>query len=253
MSWRTYHLESTNNRIYNCFLSLGVAFGLIIDGLISINHPWRVMYYVAVALIGFCTIVVFFFFPETFYARSPLEPRFSAGDGTLPADAHLDSKPPKNTFGQSLSLYTGIHTKESLLRMFLRPIGLILIPPVLWAALVMSVTIGFLVAVASNLAPAFQQFYNMTPWQCGLCNIAAVIGSLLGIWVGGGFSDRVADYFTKRNGGIREPEFRLPAMSVALVTGPLALVFYGVGVNNHIHWILPTIGLGLRTLPHLMI
>jgi hypothetical protein len=113
----------------------------------------------------------------------------------------------------------------------------------------MSVTIGFLVAVTSNLAPAFQQFYNMTPWQCGLCNIAAVIGSLLGIWVGGSFSDHVADYFTKRNGGIREPEFRLPAMSVALVTGPLALVFYGVGVNNHIHWILPTIGLGLRTPP----
>jgi hypothetical protein len=130
--------------------------------------------------------------------------------------------------------------------MFIRPIGLILIPPVLWASLVMAVTIGFLVAVTSNVAPAFQATYGMQPWQCGLCNIAAVIGSLLGIWVGGGFSDRVADFFTKRNGGIREPEFRLPAMVVACITGPLALVFYGVGINNNLHWILPTIGLGLR-------
>jgi hypothetical protein len=195
------------------------------------------MYYVAIALIGFCTVVVIFFFPETYYPRSPLKPQFSADDGAVP---------PKRTFLQLMSLYSGIHTKESILRMFLRPIGLIMIPPVLWASLVMSVTIGFLVAVTSNLAPAFQQYYNMTPWQCGLCNIAAVIGSLLGIWVGGSFSDRVADFFTKRNGGIREPEFRLPAMTVALITGPLALVFYGVGVNNHIHWILPTIGLGLR-------
>jgi hypothetical protein len=204
------------------------------------------MYYVATALIGFCTVVVFFCFPETFYPRDPLQPRFYAEDGTAePGRNEPEAIPPKKTYIQSLALFSGIHTKESVLRMFLRPLGLIIIPPVLWAALVMSVTIGFLVAVTSNLAPAFQQYYGMTPWQCGLCNIAAVIGSLLGIWVGGTFSDKVADYFTKRNGGIREPEMRLPAMAVSLVTGPLALVFYGVGVNNHIHWILPTIGLGL--------
>jgi hypothetical protein len=196
------------------------------------------MYWVAVALIGFCTIVVVFFFPETFYARSPL-------DHTLNAETY----PPKKKFVQTLSIFSGTHTKESLFKMFLRPVGLIIIPPVLWASLVMSVTIGFLVAVTSNVAPAFQATYGMVPWQIGLCNISAVIGSLLGIWVGGDFSDRVADFFTRRNGGIREPEFRLPAMCVACITGPLALVFYGVGINNDIHWILPTIGLGLRTSP----
>jgi hypothetical protein len=206
------------------------------------------MYYVATALIGFCTVVVFFCFPETFYPRDPdhLQHRSYAEDGTAePGRQEPDVIPTKKTYLQSLALFSGIHTKESMLRMFLRPLGLIIIPPVLWAALVMSVTIGFLVAVTSNLAPAFQEYYGMTPWQCGLRNISAVIGSLLGIWVGGTFSDKVADYFTKRNGGIREPEMRLPAMAVSLVTGPLALVFYGVGVNNHIHWMLPTVGLGL--------
>jgi hypothetical protein len=198
------------------------------------------MYWVAVALIGFCTIIVIFFFPETFYPRSPL-------DNLADADTYA----PKKSFTQSLSLFTGVHTRESLFRMFLRPIGLIMIPPVLWASLVMSVTIGFLVAVTSNVAPAFEATYGMAPWPCGLCSIAAIIGSVVGIWMGGSFSDRVADFFTRRNGGIREPEFRLPAMCIALVTGPLALIFYGVGINNNLHWMLPTVGLGLRSNPHL--
>jgi hypothetical protein len=166
------------------------------------------MYWVAVSLIGFCTVIVIFFFPETFYPRSPL-------DHTAAAETYA----PKKSLVQTLSIFTGVNTKESLFRMFIRPLGLIIIPPVLWASLVMAVTIGFLVAVTSNVAPAFEATYGMQPWQTGLCNISALIGSGLGIWLGGGFSDRVADFFTKRNGGIREPEFRLPAMCIALVTG----------------------------------
>jgi MFS family permease len=244
--WRiSAFLVIAESRIYTCFLSLGVAFGLIIDGLISINLTWRYMYYVAVALIGFCTVIVIFFFPETYYPRIIVDP--STADAEFISAREGGYVPPKKSFLKSMALFSGVHTRESLFRMFIRPVGLIMIPPVLWASLVMSVTIGFLVAVTSNVAPAFQQFYNFQPWQAGLCNISAVIGSLLAIYMGGNLSDRVADFFTKRNGGIREPEFRLPAMCISLVTGPLALVFYGVGINNGIHWILPTIGLGLRT------
>jgi MFS family permease len=214
--------------------------GIVIDGFVSINYDWRYMYYIAIAPIGFCTLIVIFFFPETYYPRSPVN--IATHEGSI-QDA--ETYPPKLTYVQSLRVVTGVHTKESLLRMFLRPLGLILIPPVLWATLVMSVTIGFLVAVTSNVAPSFQANYGMKPWQTGLCFVAAILGSLIGIWVGGGFSDRVADYFTKRNGGIREPEFRLPAMTVALITGPLSLVFFGVGINNGIHWMMPVVGVGL--------
>jgi MFS family permease len=221
--------------MYNCFLALGVAFGTVIDGFVSINYSWRYMYYIAVAPIGFCTIIVILFFPETFYPRSPVD---------LPAQ---EDYAPKKTFIQSMTIFTGVHTKESLFRMFIRPVGLVIIPPILWATLVMSVTIGFLVAVSSNVAPSFQTEYGMQPWQTGLCFVAAIIGSVLGMWLGGSFSDRVADYFTKRNGGIREPEFRLPAMMIALITGPLSLIFYGVGIDNGVHWMMPTIGLGLVT------
>lgn len=130
--------------------------------------------------------------------------------------------------------------------MVLRPLGLICLPPVLWAALVQSVTIGFLVAVTSNVGSAFEATYNFQPWQAGLCFIAAVIGSIVGIPAGGQMGDLVADWLTKRNGGIRDPEMRLPAMIPCLITTPLALILYGVGIQKKLHWMCPTVGLGLR-------
>jgi hypothetical protein len=77
-----------------------------------------------------------------------------------------------------------------------------------------------------------------------------VLGSLVGIFFGGHIGDWTADFFTKRNGGVREPEMRLPAIVISLITTPLALIFYGVGIQHHIHWIMPTIGLGLRKSPY---
>lgn len=145
----------------------------------------------------------------------------------------------------SFALFSGSYTDESLWKMAYRPIVLLLLPTVLWATLVMSVTIGFLVAISSNFSSAFQTTYGFKSYQSGLCFVSGLIGTLMGILGGGWFSDWVADYFTRRNGGIREPEMRLPAITVALIASPLALVLYGCGIEYKWHWIVPTIGLGL--------
>lgn len=60
--------------------------------------------------------------------------------------------------------------------------------------------------------------------------------------------EKIADFLTIRNGGIREPEFRLPAMCISLITAPLGLVLYGVGVQNKMSFMVPVLGLGLRIL-----
>jgi hypothetical protein len=222
--------------------------------LITINHDWRVIYQVASALVGLILLVAFFSFPETAYSRQAkadpdriptsidLEKPGSAGSE---ATRSASSMPRKESYIQSLKIFHKTQTKESLAKLFFRPLGLIILPSVLWAALVQAATIGFLVAVSSNVAPAYKSAYGFEAYQVGLCFIASIVGSLLGIPAGGHFGDAVADFFTRRNKGVREPEMRLPAMVLSLVTTPLALVLFGVGIHHKLHWMCPTIGLGL--------
>lgn len=225
-------------------------------------HPWRYIYYVAIALIGGVTLIMYATFPETAFNRSPVssntittlaasgERVYRGTKGEEAGESEFQEVVPhavhsSGWFKQSLKLYHGTHTHESIWQMAIRPVGLLVLPPVLWATLVMSVTIGFIVAVTSNVAPAFSDAYGFEAWQSGLCFIAAIIGSMLGIFSGGHFSDWVADFFTRRNGGIREPEMRLPAIMIGAITGPLALALYGCGIHWKMHWIVPTVGIGL--------
>ncbi len=248
------HERGTIMSAYTCFLSIGVALGMIISGGITANKDWRTIYEVSSALIGFVLLLLFFTLPETAYKRVVRDKDIPSGSAealgstaSQTGDAETgQSVATKQTYLQSLKIFRRQPlTNESVLKMFIRPFALIILPSVLWAALVQSVTIGFLVAVTSNVDPAFEQAYRFQPWQVGLCFFAAIIGSLLGLPAGGKLGDWCADYLTKRNGGIREPEMRLPTIMISAITAPLALVLYGVGIQHHLHFICPTIGLAL--------
>ncbi|OBT66823.1 hypothetical protein VE03_04074 [Pseudogymnoascus sp. 23342-1-I1] len=230
----------------------------IADGkLITIHNTWRTIYYVATGLIGVLLLLVFLTFPETSYNRDPTlvntpSSSLSPEKPGLSDEQHIESEsissaaiPKRKTYLQELKVYSGVYTTESLLHLIIRPLALIILPPVLWGSLVMSVTIGFLVAVTSNVASAYNTAYGFEAWQTGLCFFSAIVGSLVGIYIGGHLTDRMADWFTKRNGGLREPEMRLPSIAVSLITTPLGLILFGVGIQYKLHWMCPTVGLGL--------
>jgi len=247
------HERGTIMAMYSCALVTGVSGGIIIDGLITINHQWRMIYYVAIALVGGTLVLAFFTFPETSYIRPveldaeglPVHYSEKLEPGNPQVETEAPVIPKKKTYVQRLKIFSGTYTEESFWKLFIRPFALILLPSVLWVALVQSVTIGFIVAVTSNVASAYGMAYGFQSYQTGLCFFAAIIGALIGIFCGGHLGDMTADFFTKRNGGIREPEMRLPAMMFCLISTPLSLILYGVGIQNHLHWMCPTVGLAL--------
>lgn len=264
--------------MYTASLSAGVSGGIILSGLITLGLSWRYIYFIASAILGAVLILVFLTFPETAFNRSPVhvlganqapsklyEVRADGEDQQKSYAAHQEEAvasstvchdlsivtneakvniPRKRTFIQNLALFHGKFIKESYWRVFYRPVVLLALPSILWATLVMSVTIGFLVAISSNFASAFAETYGFLPWQSGLCFLSGLIFTMMGIFFGGYISDMVADFFTRRNAGIREPEMRLPAVSIGLICSPLGLILYGVGIEQKLHWIAPTLGLG---------
>ncbi|CAG8157663.1 unnamed protein product [Penicillium salamii] len=148
-------------------------------------------------------------------------------------------------FIMSLKIFNGPFTTESLWQLFWRPIRLLLLPPVLWGTLAQSVCISALVAVTTSSETAFSKTYHWTIWQCGLAYIATIIGALLSIFGSGWLSDTTADWLTRRNHGLREPEMRLPALILCSILCPLGIVLYGLGIEHGLPWIVPVLGLAL--------
>ncbi|CEJ60600.1 hypothetical protein PMG11_09169 [Penicillium brasilianum] len=244
------HQRGTVMVIYTCALSCGVGAGVVVSGLITMHHSWRVIYWLCTGLLGATTILVFFTFPETSYKREVTtdgietieeSPKIRVGhteDIVMPV-------PSKRTFAQNLRVFTTKYTDESFFVLAMRPIIALALPAVFWATLISSVTIGMIVIISANFSTAFANIYGFKTWQSGLTFISTIIGSLLAIFVGGYLTDFIADKLTLRNNGKRTPEMRLPALAVSLITAPLACILYGVGCGKQLHWICAVIGIGL--------
>lgn len=225
--------------LYNAFLSVGVGLALVIDGWIAESSAgWRGIYWVSGALVAATTIAVIFTFPETAYRRGP-QPSVTANQ-KRPID-----NTQRKSYWQSLSVWPKqVYTKDSWAKLFIRNFAIVAFPAVLWTTLVFAVTIGALVSVTSNVAIAFAATYQFGSGITGSCFVSAILGSIIGV-LGGSYADKWSSRLTRKNGGIREPEMRLWPIMPALITTPLALVLYGVGIQHQLHWICPTIGLGL--------
>jgi MFS family permease len=141
------HERGTYLGFYQVFLSIGVSVGIIIAGVIADQTGrWRLNYWVGAAFIGFIALLVIFTFPETSYRRGVVDRVVYAGEA--PDAERRDDKasttdraeaeiPALKSWPQRLALWSGIYTKESFWKIFIRPFGLILLPAVLWATLVL--------------------------------------------------------------------------------------------------------------------
>ncbi|SPO25647.1 related to HOL1 protein (member of major facilitator superfamily) [Ustilago trichophora] len=231
------HERATPMAAYNAFLSIGVSFGIIIDGAIINSYPWQYIYWVSGSIVAVLCILVTFTFPETSFRRPAL------GTVTKNQPRHIDFSQRK-TWMQNLKIFSGVWTEESFLTLFIRPWIAILLPAVAWAAFVWAVSVGFVVAVTSNVALAYGMTYHFGPLQIAYCFFAAIIASLLGL-VTGPLADKISHRAAGKNGGIREPEMRVPAAFPSIITAPLGLVLYGAGVHYRLHWIVPTLGIAV--------
>lgn len=87
--------------------------------------------------------------------------------------------------------------------------------------------------------------YSFASGAQGLIFISPFIGSLFGTYLCGPLADRIANWATKRNHGIREPEMRLPACAIAVILTFSGALIASLMYQAKTHWAGPIVGFGV--------
>ena len=107
---------------------------------------------------------------------------------------------------------------STILHHIVTPVEIFFFPIVFWAAMTMGAAANALLCVNLTQSQVFSVApYNFAPSSVGFANFALVVGAILGLATAGPASDWIAMRATIRNGGIREPEMRLPALIPFLI------------------------------------
>lgn len=241
-------------------ISGGNTIGPLICGFVITGTSWRWQKWIAFILTFINFLVVVFFVPETRYDRSGLlrvstpasapslddqnaapnlEKTLTTKSEAAEVSPERDSVPqvPVKTWRQELSLHSGRPKNTNLLKLFIRPLPLIVYPAVILSFLGYAVSLAWVVAI-NILNPFVLQAppYSWRPDVNGLINIPALIGNLVGSWLGGWVVDRYSDWRSKKNGGIFQPETRLHLLFIPALIVPAGCLAFGYGVAETLNW-----------------
>lgn len=228
--------------LFTSIFILSGMLGPIISGVMTTNVGWRSFWWFNVATQVTLLVLLLFFLPETKFARvaaaTPLagpaeavessnmtKPENSTGNTAHTELGRLVTAEINPTVGKGAPsrrqfptfVFPKLGTEplaQSLARDVILPFRLLFTFPIIWFSSLIF-TLGSANYIMLNLTQS-EVFgappYNMSSQSIGFTNFASGIGCLFGLFSGGYLSDAYARRMTLRNGGIREPEMRLPAL-----------------------------------------
>ncbi|KAJ7683010.1 major facilitator superfamily domain-containing protein [Mycena rosella] len=91
----------------------------------------------------------------------------------------------------------------------------------------------------------FTSTYGFSPGISGLMFGGLGVGVVLATCLGARFSNTLYQRLADKNGGVGEPEMRIPAIFVGSVFVPIGLFWYGWSAQAKLHWIMPVVGSGI--------
>jgi hypothetical protein len=160
-------------------------------------------------------ILVIFFMPESAFARHGVL-NIDTSDKTLTVEKsekesieHIEDRPTisgtdgRISYAKELLPWSGYFDTVSFWRTLLRPFVMILSPIVVWATLLFTICISWLVLISITLSQIFSAPpYNFSVSAVGATNVSSFVASVLATLVAGAIIDGVAKYMSKRNNGV---------------------------------------------------
>ncbi|KAF2764237.1 MFS general substrate transporter [Teratosphaeria nubilosa] len=221
--------------VYTASPFIGPEVGPVVGGFINQFTNWRWSFWVLVIWAGFMWCLIFFCVPETYapvmLRRKAVKLRKDTGDDRWQA--------PIERMDKSVT--------RTLLWSCIRPFQLLTFEPMcLNLCLLSAILLGIIYLFFGAFALVFENNHGFNQWQIGLTFLGILVGMLLGvsldpIW------RRNYDRLVRNNGGVSEPEFRLPPTILGAMLVPVSLFGFG-----WVHWIVPIIFSGLFGLGNIL-
>lgn len=221
--------------IYTLGKLLGPTLGPLCGGFITQYSSWRWTFWAISIANGVIQVAATIFFRETFalvlLGRKAARLRKETGNPAL----HTKWERPDRTF-----------TKIAFAAL-VRPFLLLTAQPILQVlAMYIAYVFGLTYLALSTFPILWTTQYGLSISIAGLNYLALAIGYIIGTQV----CTRLIDVVYKRlketrGNGIGIPEYRLPLLLPGALMVPIGLFWYGWSAQNHLHWIMPDIGIAI--------
>lgn len=111
-------------------------------------------------------------------------------------------------------------------------------PLIFWVALLNSVNFGAMLSLGETYAAVLSASpYHLSMNNIALVNLAGAVGAVLGWPASGILISKVSQRLAKRNGGVRDAEYYLPAYVLPVLASAASVVLYGLAVQLRWHYI----------------
>ncbi|OAQ86733.1 fluconazole resistance protein [Purpureocillium lilacinum] len=133
---------------------------------------------------------------------------------------------------------------QILLNGLIRPMKMLFRSAIIFSvSLYIAFAYGCLYLLFNTIPIVFQGSYHWSIGITGLVYLTLLIGYGVGLAAFSILSDKTVVRMTAANGGVYEPEFRLPDCIWFALVLPITFFWYGWSADKAVHWIVPVIGI----------
>ncbi|KAJ9200926.1 hypothetical protein DTO164E3_750 [Paecilomyces variotii] len=254
------HERGFRTAIFNLGVLGGINLATPIAGAIIEYGSYRITLHSMGGAFAIALIMVFFWMPESAFVRHDVL-NIDTGNKVVVAEeikskvelierSESKTSSPTTTrsgekpisWAKELLPYNGYVNHVSFWNTLVRPFYLLASPAVVWATLLFTTCISWLVGISITLSQIFSAPpYNFSVGAVGATNMASFVASLIGTIIAGPLIDGVVKRMSKWNNGIFEPEFRLPIMITYLVFTATGFFAWGQSAHAQDPWPIPVI------------
>ncbi|ETW86516.1 major facilitator superfamily [Heterobasidion irregulare TC 32-1] len=244
------HERGARSVIWSFSIMAGITLGPLIYGYVVQNLSWQMGFWLVSIPLGICTLLVFFFVPETTFKRHHLPTVTTGSHAKKTLERHSLEKelnsldevvsvhisPSAPSYLSQLKIWNGMFSDDPLWKVVGRPLPFTCSPVTVFLFLSHGMQTAWLSLLPICSSTIFTIEYNFNASQTGLTNLGGIVGIVIAMVITGPLTDWGAVWMSKRNGGIYEPEYRLVFMSTMLL-GVFGYAGWAVGTTNNMPWI----------------